>query len=171
MNPSYLQPALFGGLVMGVLSALPFVSAGNLCCCLWVVTGGVVAAYFLQQTHDRPITAGDGALVGLLAGIVGAFVRFVLSIPIGIVIGPYERAMLQRMLEVSSSMTPEVRQFIERYVGADGATSLFFLIARNVVELVFWLVVGSMFSALGGVLGAAVLAKPRTGADGEPGAV
>jgi hypothetical protein len=41
------QPALFGGLVMGVLSALPIVSAGNWCCCLWVVSGGLVA-------QDRP---------------------------------------------------------------------------------------------------------------------
>jgi hypothetical protein len=41
---SKLQPALIGGLVTGVLSALPFVNILNACCCLWVVTGGVVAA-------------------------------------------------------------------------------------------------------------------------------
>ena len=29
MNSSYLQPALLGGLVTGVLSALPIVGAGN----------------------------------------------------------------------------------------------------------------------------------------------
>ena len=54
---------------MGVLSALPLVAAGNLCCCLWVVSGGVVAAYLLQQNQSAPITPGDGALVGLLAGV------------------------------------------------------------------------------------------------------
>ena len=37
---------MFGGLVMGVLSALPLVGPfGNACCCLWVVSGGLVAAY------------------------------------------------------------------------------------------------------------------------------
>ncbi len=59
---------------MGVLSALPIISAGNLCCCLWVVSGGAVAAYILQQNQPTPLTPGDGAVIGLLAGIVGAFV-------------------------------------------------------------------------------------------------
>ena len=57
---------------MGVLSALPLINAGNVCCCLWVVSGGVVAAYVLQQNQTAPITPGDGALVGLLAGLIGA---------------------------------------------------------------------------------------------------
>jgi len=59
---------------MGVLSALPVISAGNACCCLWVVSGGVVAAYLFQQNTSRPITPGDGAMVGLLAGFIGALV-------------------------------------------------------------------------------------------------
>ena len=75
-KPSYAQPALIGGVVMGVLSALPIITAGNVCCCLWVVSGGVVAAYLLQQNQTTPITPGDGALVGLLAGLVGALVQF-----------------------------------------------------------------------------------------------
>ena len=57
-KPNYGQPALIGGLVMGVLSALPLVSAGNICCCLWVVTGGLVAAYLLQQNQAMPISRG-----------------------------------------------------------------------------------------------------------------
>jgi len=61
-KPSYGQPAFIGGLVMGVLSALPLVSAGNICCCLWVVTGGLVAAYLLQQNQAMPISPADGAL-------------------------------------------------------------------------------------------------------------
>jgi hypothetical protein len=84
MKASLTQPALIGGLVGGVLSALPLVSGGNLCCCLWVVSGGVVAAYLLQQNQTAPIVASDGALVGLLAGVVGAFVYLVVSIPINL---------------------------------------------------------------------------------------
>src|SRR5258708_17954072 len=102
---------------MGVLSALPIVAAGNICCCLWVVCGGAIAAYLLQQNQSTPITPGDGALVGLLAGLVGALVQFVVSIPVGILVAPFERAMLQRILEMAGSMPPEMRDMLGRYSG------------------------------------------------------
>ena len=58
MNPAppKLQPALFGGLFIGVLSALPIINIGN-CCCLWVIGGGVLATYLMQQNHPYPIAA------------------------------------------------------------------------------------------------------------------
>src|SRR5436190_23965148 len=99
MRASLTQPALIGGVVMGVLSALPIVSVGNACCCLWVVSGGVVAAYVLQQNQPAPITPADGALVGLLAGVFGAVVVTALSIPINLLVGPSERRMLERVLD------------------------------------------------------------------------
>jgi hypothetical protein len=68
MGPK-LQPALLGGLLIGVLSALPFVS---MCCCLWVIAGGVLTTYLLQERMTTPVTAGDATIAGLLAGIVGA---------------------------------------------------------------------------------------------------
>ena len=58
MQASKLQPALLGGVFIGVLSALPIVSAGNLCCCLWVLSGGALAAYLLQQ--NQPVPADHG---------------------------------------------------------------------------------------------------------------
>src|SRR5438128_10465269 len=100
MRASLTQPALIGGVVMGVLSALPIISAGNACCCLWVVSGGVVAAYLFQQNRTTPVTPGDGALVGLLAGLVGALVRTVVAIPIDLLVAPMEQAMLQRFLDM-----------------------------------------------------------------------
>ena len=45
---SFTQPALVGGLVMGVLSALPIVYLGNVCCCMWVI-GGVIGAAIFQK--------------------------------------------------------------------------------------------------------------------------
>ena len=153
----YGQPALIGGLVMGVLSALPFVSAGNLCCCLWVLVGGLVAAYVLQQNQPGPIQPGDGALVGLLAGLIGAFVQIVVSIPISLLIGPMERAMVQRMIEMSGNMPPEVRGIFERY-GNNGASTAFMFIGR-IFALMFWLCIGAVFSTIGGLLGAVIFKK------------
>ena len=52
-----------------------------------------MAAYVLQQRIVAPITPGDGALVGLMAGIAGAFVSLLLSIPISFIVGPMERPL------------------------------------------------------------------------------
>ena len=76
-----------------MLSALPFITSVNVCCCLWVVSGGLVAAYLLQEREPNPIQVGDGALVGLLAGLIGAFVNVVLSIPITLLLAPMQRAV------------------------------------------------------------------------------
>lgn len=144
------QPALFGGLIIGVLSALPIVSAGNVCCCLWVVSGGAVAAYLLQQNQAAAITPGDGALVGLFAGIVGAFVYLLLSIPITLIVGPMERIVLRRLLEDSGDMPPEFRDYLT-YMGGR---------IRLVIGFILMLCVGSTFSTLGGLLGAMIFRKP-----------
>jgi hypothetical protein len=152
----YLQPALIGGVVMGVLSALPIISAGNLCCCLWVISGGVVAAYLFQQNHATPITPADGALVGLLAGLVGAVVIFVLSIPIDLLVSPMEHAMVERLLD-RGALPPEARDMLERY--DRGGLGAGFFIIRKVGSLMMWAFVGGIFSTLGGLLGALIFKK------------
>lgn len=143
-----IQPALLGGLVMGVLSALPIISAGNLCCCLWVVMGGVVAAYLLQQARPAPLTAGDGALVGLYAGVVGAVISVLLSIPITMLIGPFERQVMERLGE---SAGVDLSQYFD-----DSMRPGMFLMLGCIM-----LFVGAIFSTLGGLLGAAIFRKPR----------
>jgi hypothetical protein len=149
--PSKTQPAVFGGLVMGVLSALPIVSAGNLCCCLWIVSGGLVAAYLLQQNQPAPITPGDGALVGLLAGLIGAVVYVVLSVPITLLVAPMQRQVLARLMERANGIPPELREYMRGYVG--GVIGL-------VLGFFFMLVLGGIFSTIGGLLGAVFFRKP-----------
>ena len=144
---------------MGVLSALPIVAAGNICCCLWVVCGGAVAAYLLQQNSPAPITPGDGALVGLLAGLVGAVVQFIVAVPISIMIAPMEREMLRRILEIAGTMPPEMRDAIERYSSTTAEGGFALLIIKQMVSLIVWLVVGAIFSTIGGLLGALVFRK------------
>jgi hypothetical protein len=150
MKASFTQPALIGGLVGGVLSALPLIAGGNLCCCLWIVSGGAVAAYVLQQNQSLPIGPGDGALVGLLAGVTGAFVYVVLSIPINILVAPMERILFERLTETMNTMPPEFREYARTSISAGARLTLGFLLM---------LVLGSIFSSLGGLLGAIIFRK------------
>ena len=139
---------------MGVLSALPIIAAGNACCCLWVVSGGVVAAYLFQQHKTTPITPADGALVGLLAGLAGAVVQVLVKIPIDILVLPMEQAMLQRLLDMGT-FPPEARDMLERYGRSGAMTGAYFIVSR-IVGLMFWIFVGGVFSTLGGLLGALI---------------
>jgi hypothetical protein len=132
-----------------VLSALPLVGAFNACCCLWIVSGGAVSAYLLQQSDPEPIEVGDGAIAGLLAGLVGAFVNLVISIPVTLLMAP----VMQRWIDLMSEqgMPPEFREMIGSGVGS--AVGI-------VVGFVFSLVAGVIFSTLGGVLGALIFRRP-----------
>jgi hypothetical protein len=150
MRASLTQPAVIGGLVGGVLSALPLIAGGNLCCCLWIVSGGAVAAYVLQQNQSLPIAPGDGALVGLLAGVIGAFVYLVLSIPINLLMTPMERVLFERLSETMSSMPPEFREYARNSMSAG---------VRLALGFVLMLVLGAIFSTIGGWLGALIFRK------------
>jgi hypothetical protein len=165
MPSSKLQPALFGGLVLGVLSALPVVSIGNVCCCLWLVAGGVVAAYVLQANQPAPITTGDGAGVGLLAGVVGSVVYLGISIPVSLLMGPVQSRMVERLLEGGTDIPEAARPALEAMRGG-GAT-----IAGIVFGFVVILILSVIFSTVGGLIGAAIFKKklpPPTAGYGTP---
>ena len=79
-----LKPALIGGVVLGLLSVIPFVNWANICCCLWAILGGLLASYLYVKNSPTPASAGDGAILGALAGVVGAAITVVIGIPLSI---------------------------------------------------------------------------------------
>jgi hypothetical protein len=154
MQSSLVKPALIGGLVIGVLSALPGISIANACCCLWVVTGGVVAAWLLQQDRPTPIALADGALVGLAAGIIGAGVSLVLSIPIAMMMAPLQQQFFDRLIN-SGRIPPEFEDIFANAAAGGGALGF-------AIGFFFMLIAGVIFATLGGLLGAAIFRKPQT---------
>ena len=147
---------------MGVLSALPIIAAGNICCCLWVICGGVAAAYALQQGQAQPITPADGAFVGFLSGILGAFVYIVIYVPTEVVIGPVEREMMQRVID-NMGGAEGFRSYFERSQVVGGPI-------RYAISFLTMLFVGAIFSTIGGLLGALMFRKREVpGAPGTPG--
>ena len=151
MAPAKLQPALLGGVVIGVLSALPVINLAN-CCCAWILFGGALAAYLMQQDHPEPIMIGDGAIVGLLAGMVGAFIAAILSIPIGMAMGPFQSEMAGEVLK-NPDLPPEFRRLFEQFGAGPVVGVGFFLF------FFMSLVVSSLFGMLGGLFGALMFRK------------
>ena len=157
MSPAKLQPAVLGGVAIGVLSALPVVNIGNFCCCAWVVLGGALAAYLMQQNFPGPISPGDGAIVGLLAGAIGAVVSSVLAIPISLAMGPFQSQIVDRILESSRDIPPELRDVFEQMRGGLAGGALMGL--AFLFSLLFSLFFYSTFGLIGGLLGAMMFKK------------
>lgn len=156
MDSGRLQPALYGGLFIGVLSALPIVKAGNCCCCLWVIAGGVLAVYLRQQNTPFAVLSSEGALTGLLAGVIGGVAAALISLPIDAVIGPYEQQFVERFINSRADFPPESREMIERMMRRQGTG----LHAINfILGLVWRLFTGAIFGMLGGLLGVAMFKK------------
>ena len=154
MPPAKLQPALLGGVTIGVLSALPVINFAN-CCCAWILFGGALSAYLMQQNHPEPIQVGDGAIVGLLAGVIGAFVWIIVYVPIGMMMAPFQSEMANRAMRDAAEMAPELRGIFENLSGAPvigiGLVLSFFVM----------LCVSTVFGMLGGLFGALLFKKQQ----------
>ena len=143
-----LQPAFWGGLFIGVLCALPLVSC---CCCLWMLGGGALTVYLRQQNQPGGIVpASEGAIMGLMAGVIGALIATVISIPLTMMMGPFQQQMIERVLSSNPDFPQELRGLFE--TGAMGVVGMLF-------SLLFNLVVMSIMGLLGGLLGVAVFQK------------
>lgn len=89
-----LKPALLGGLIVGLLSAIPIL---NYCCCIWAIAGGGLAGFLYIKNSPTPVPTGDGAIVGALSGVVGGLIYLVIGLPILLLVGTGEmEAQLRR---------------------------------------------------------------------------
>jgi hypothetical protein len=142
-----VQAAFLGGLFIGVLSALPIINVAN-CCCLWIIGGGMTAAYLAQQDQPGRITLGDGARVGVLAGMFGAFVWLFAAMALNVVVAPLQERMVDAMIRNAQDMPPDVRVWLDE-IGNRASSPL-----RYVLGFFFHFFGGLVFATLGGMLGA-----------------
>lgn len=158
--PDKTVPILAGGAFLGILSALPIINWVNCACCFWVIAGGALAVFLYTRNYPPslpPPNYGDGALLGVLAGIVGAVVDTLVSIPIGLIGqsfiggGPWQSQLEEALAD--PEIPNEVRELVLSMVaGGLGITAI-------IVGLLFALVIFTIFGAVGGLLGIALF-KP-----------
>jgi hypothetical protein len=163
MPPKKLFPAVLGGLFIGIMSSLPLVSLGNCICCLWIVGGGFLAAYLSQQDYPSPISTSDGALAGFLAGVLGAVFCTIIAIPIEAMMGPIQAQLMSRVLSSRSDIPPGVREMFENF--QTGGASI---VISAIIRFCTMLVLGAIFSTIGGIFGAIFTSRPAPPASIPP---
>jgi hypothetical protein len=155
-----LKPALIGGVVLGILSVIPFVSAANLCCCLWAILGGMLATQMYVKNSPTPVSAGDGAILGAIAGVVGGVIAFVLGVPIAYAMGPTMRNLMVSLIE---NMDPQQADMMRRQFEASGDAIAPLIIQGLIVSVLLFL-----FAIIGGLLGVPIFEKRKGGAPPPP---
>jgi hypothetical protein len=154
-KPSMFMPALVGGAVAGVLSAVPFL---NCLCCLWIIGGAVLAAYLLAKDSPAAMTAGDGAIVGIFTGIVAAVVDAVVSIPFQAINTQFVQRFMEGLAEYTEDMPQGWENFLER--GAFEPSASMFMLGLLISVVIF-----SLLGALGGIIGMSIFGKKRVPKD------
>lgn len=157
-----LGPAVTGGVVIGLLSIIPFV---NLACCLWVLLGGALAAYLYIKKSTIPVLMAEGLQLGAMAGVIGGLLYVLVGVPVNILAGnPLVGPMVSMMQKLNPDQAELVRQrleeqfnkpFLEQYLGAlPGA--------------LFGLVLIVIFASLSGLLAVPLFERRKGGQDGPP---
>lgn len=114
--------------------------------------------YLLQQKQASPIDLGDAALVGLMAGAIGAVVSTVISLPFTMMAGAMDyQAAIDQALSNARDLPPEARQFAERLKGLTGGGAAG--VAVGVIGFFFSLVIDAIFATIGGLIGGLVFKK------------
>ena len=153
---SRFQPALLGGLFIGIMSALPGVQIGNCCCCLWVLSGGMLSTYLLQGRQDTPVETSEVMVQGLIAGAVGGVLAGIISIALQPLIGPWQQQLAMQMMErFQTAMPPESRQQFDEVMRQQGAGSTQVEILRSLM----FVPVSAAFATAGAALGLAFFRK------------
>jgi hypothetical protein len=148
-----VKPALIGGVVLGLLSVIPFVSAVNVCCCLWAILGGMLATYLYVRSSATPATPADGAILGALAGVVGAVISVILGIPVALAMGPMMRNL---MVDLLGRVDPQQADAMRRQFELAGDA-----IGPVIINAVVLAVLLFVFSVIGGLLGVPIFEKRK----------
>jgi Family of unknown function (DUF5518) len=133
-----LKPALLGGVITGILSVIPFVSS---CCCIWALLGGLLATFMYIRSSPVPVATGEGAMVGALAGVVGAVIYFIIGLPLALVFGT--GAQVEEAFRRSGVQVP--------------LTGIALVILSAFIVVILLIV----FAAIGGLIGVPIFEKRK----------
>ncbi len=156
-RPGIVLPALYGGIIMGVVWAVPGLKLLNCCCCAGIMLGGFLAVFFYKKdlTTDMPsLNSSEGVKLGALAGVFGAIVYVILNQLILMLSGTSERMMLKEAIDstgLADQFPPGTMEQMEEWIGA----------GLGILGIIFALIIGPLFGLIGGLIGYSVFKEKQ----------
>ena len=155
-KPDKFVPAMYGGVIMGVLSATPFLSFVNCLCCAGIMFGGFMSVYFYKKAltdEMEALSSADGMGLGAFSGVFGAIVSTILG---GLFFLMFGNIVNEAIFEWMRSggfldqMPPDARAQIEQGMLEQGF---------SLIGVVISFIICPLFGLLGGLIGYAVFRK------------
>lgn len=163
-KPSKIQTALICGCLIGVVASIPGLNLINCCCCASAWLGGVLAMYLYKRQFTEgmpPLESSDALILGLMSGVIGAFVGTVLGQIILLLFGSVEARLMKSLVDRLSeqgSLPPEMadkfNEQLDEMISGSAPMSRFFS------GLFITLVLYPIFTCLGALLGFAMF-RPK----------
>ncbi len=160
-----MRAVLTGGVVLGLLSAIPPISFANVCCCVWVLGGGLLAAHLYVRRSQTPVMLGQGAELGALAGVVGTLVAHAIGIPLGLILSD---SLNEFMVKAFENLNPQAAEEMRRQVEIARGQSFVQKLPVILVSAAFNSIIYIAFGALGGLLGVKLFEKRLNTLDNTP---
>ena len=152
------MPALYGGLIIAGISAIPGLNLINVCCCAGILSGGFLAVFFYKQEltpEMDPLTSNDCVRLGAFAGVIAAVAGTMISMAVMLIFGNIALEMMMKIIHRMNVELPEnVEQMIQQ--GMEEKISFFGMF----FSLFLNLIIDVLFSTLGGLIGWSVF-KPK----------
>ncbi len=161
--PSRTQSILIGGLVVGILST-SVLGLINLACCAGVIIGAMVGVWHYTEEHQLTIPSGQGALIGALAGLLGALLAGIFNQMLVAAGLDFAAGFRETIMQMSSmQMSPEQMEQMQQ--AQEGSWVM--MIAGTLSSMIIF----AIFGAVGGAIGASVFQKGDDAADANAAAV
>jgi hypothetical protein len=165
-KPSKFLPALYGGLIIGAISGIPFLNIVNCFCCAGVLLGGFLSVLFYKNELTGmmpPLTSSDSMQVGALAGVFGAVFGSLVSAMILAALGSNPTGEIVLEFLRNLDLPPEALEQAERSIEESSSMTM----VSMLISFVTSLVIDPLFGLLGGLIGYSVF-KPKGGAAAAP---
>ncbi len=158
-KPDKFLPALYGGLLIATVWAVPGLNFLNCLCCAGVMLGGFLAVVLYQKDvtpEMGPLTREECTSLGIMAGVISSVASVVIQYAVMLVFGDIAIEMMLRLAErMQVDFPPEMLQLIEESREQEPN------IIGSFFAIFIYLLPNTLFSFLGALIGWQVF-KPKS---------